>query len=390
MKKARKKNQGFTFLEVVLSVAMVSLIFISLSNYFSSSIKTNAMSRRVQRATLANQTVLEEIRGTDYLADIAKIYANVDTDRIELTAVSSGGFTQATTPSWDGSELANNDCYYFLRTIQIDNVPYKVLIKIDDVNYKNTIVEEGITLPYNELEIPQVNEINGDKDAVIVDALQYYKENGDGAVLLEQEYKRVYEENGGSMSGMPEPATQNFNNGIERKLKIEINQVDATNLKVVAYLHFWNDTIPELHKDLNLDNTNLDLKIYDSVKLNADFNNMYIFFCPEVFDVDAQMEIRNNASKKLNLYTVYQNDLTPPTTYNLKLTGSNIDTSRFTYYSNVPVKVFNTYVPKNELITKTKKKRFFDVTVQAFLGQCELDDLKAENVIAEMKTTRGE
>lgn len=58
----QKKNAGFSLIEVVLSMAILAIISIPLLNYFSESLKYNAMMAAKQKATLLAQEIAEEIK----------------------------------------------------------------------------------------------------------------------------------------------------------------------------------------------------------------------------------------------------------------------------------------------------------------------------------------
>ena len=63
----RKKNSGFTLIEVMLSIAILALISIPLMNYFSDSLRYSGLTAQKQKATLLAQETLEFIKSQDAL-----------------------------------------------------------------------------------------------------------------------------------------------------------------------------------------------------------------------------------------------------------------------------------------------------------------------------------
>ena len=57
-----KENKGFTIVEVIIAVAMLAIVSIPILGSFAQSAKYNAKARNIQKATIAAQTVMEDIK----------------------------------------------------------------------------------------------------------------------------------------------------------------------------------------------------------------------------------------------------------------------------------------------------------------------------------------
>ncbi len=354
--KFEKKNHGFTLVEVIVSLALLGIISVALSQYFSSSITTNSQARRVQRASLANQMVLEEIRGTKTLADIA-----ANPEMTELVLTTGGAFQVATTPSWDGSTLVDKGKYYFLRNIVIDDVPYKVLITIDDLPYQEEIASGP---KYNKLQIPQINAIGGDENAVFIDDESY------NLAALYFFYEKYI-----NLSPMLDRSEDDIRASMVRKLIIEMNDIGDDKVSVSA--HFLYTSNIDL---LNGISTTSD-PLYEETFLKSEFKNMYYFYYPTLDDTEV-ISITNAAMMNLSFYVVCQD---PSESRNAEIRGYNLGT--IDVHSNVNYEKGLSTNNDKKLILTDDKKRFTKVIVQAFRG---IDDITTDNIISEMETTRGE
>lgn len=65
--KKDKKNKGFSLVEVVVSMAILSIITLTLLNYFGNSARYNSEMSRNQKATLSAQAIMEELKAQDTL-----------------------------------------------------------------------------------------------------------------------------------------------------------------------------------------------------------------------------------------------------------------------------------------------------------------------------------
>ena len=69
MIKYLKTNKGFTLLELILSIAILSIIIVPISSMFINSIKTNNISNEKMQAIYASQTLMENIKALDEVSE---------------------------------------------------------------------------------------------------------------------------------------------------------------------------------------------------------------------------------------------------------------------------------------------------------------------------------
>lgn len=64
-----KANKGFTLVELILAIGILSIIIIPITSMFINSIKTNNLADEKMKATYASQTLMENIKALDDVSD---------------------------------------------------------------------------------------------------------------------------------------------------------------------------------------------------------------------------------------------------------------------------------------------------------------------------------
>lgn len=112
-------KSGFTLLEVVITVAILSMISIPLLMYFSNSAAFNAKARRQQAATLAARNTVEELKSAEF--DISSPGAVVDSSKTaESGKWSAGGKTRW----YEVSSSGETETYH--RAVNVDGLSFLV------------------------------------------------------------------------------------------------------------------------------------------------------------------------------------------------------------------------------------------------------------------------
>ena len=65
--KRKMNNKGFSLVEVIISMAILAIISIPLLNYFTDSMKYNAIAKTRQQATIEAQNIMEQLKAEDKL-----------------------------------------------------------------------------------------------------------------------------------------------------------------------------------------------------------------------------------------------------------------------------------------------------------------------------------
>lgn len=184
-------NSGFTLIEVIVAMAVLAVVATSILSLFSQSAKFNANARMEQKATLANQTVIEDIMTYEDLTAMAKGYesesgwAVVDSaDPVSCATVSSieTSPTSIITPA-GGLVNGNAAPYYFKRPVVIDGTEFLAMVTVDPTVYATTASGRGskkaaasdnkassllTDIYYNDLAMPELRSIYTDTNVVVV------------------------------------------------------------------------------------------------------------------------------------------------------------------------------------------------------------------------------
>ena len=139
-----KSNKGFSLLEVLVSVTLIGIMIIPITNMVTTSIKTNKKSETKQYATLLGQEILEQL---DLLEDGAKYQDNI---KQSLITFPSGDLLK-------GNNLGYDNLYYSLEK-KVEGNTYLIEVALD----KNESID------YNYVEIDDENQDNSQISPEIV------------------------------------------------------------------------------------------------------------------------------------------------------------------------------------------------------------------------------
>lgn len=193
-------NSGFTLIEVIVAVGVLAIVATSVLSFFSQSAKYNANARMQQRATLASQTVTEDIMSYADLSEMAYSYQTTNKDN-GWAIVNSADPTTCTplasvlTPSGDtvtsvatstGALAGGNGMkYYFKRPVVVDGTEFTAMVTVDPTPYStpagggspgdklqdanDNIAASSISkVYYNDLNMPELRSIYTDCNIVAV------------------------------------------------------------------------------------------------------------------------------------------------------------------------------------------------------------------------------
>lgn len=146
MKITKKKQSGFTLIEVLLSMAMLMVVVLPLLAYFSNSSKYNHEAKIQQRAISVGEEIMEEVKTFSTIKDLTDYYAGAVTD--------TGVVSDDKYYSLGGSEIRNGSGYvfaekdsyeYWKKGVESDEGKYDVKITVNpkaNSNYE-TINKNG-------------------------------------------------------------------------------------------------------------------------------------------------------------------------------------------------------------------------------------------------------
>lgn len=361
MRKQKTNNEGFSLLEIIISIAMIGIVFVSLMQYFSSSIKANNYAKTVQKASLAAQTVMEELQGFSTIKDIG-----TRSTWVELKS----DYTRKD-PVTDFSSTPLPSTYYFKRDISIDNTVYDALITIDTSPYNSVPpVSPGAPAPpkYNTLEIAQVQDINSDANAILVELNQNTLAI-DAFVAQDITYCSTYSRPGPRPTTLPRTTIES---NMTRELCINITPSGVGQIRFKAFYKYNCSTSPARFSEVQI-------PVLDVYMDEAQFKSFYYFY--NKFKSTEKITISDSGIDAYNAHIVCQD---ADTSLQANIINGNISKIN----SNVSVRKGALTNNERKLVdVDDKKQRYADVTVQIFeQGQT----MTSANVLAEIKTTRGE
>lgn len=174
MRTSKKKNLGFTLIEVLVSIAMLALLFVPMMGYFTNTSKVNARAKNNQRATTVAQSVIEEMKSYDNIEAIMSAYTyhtpgavsggsiadeNFETRGRVPSASQTGTSNYITDPYYPREERAtvgDSGTYYFVKKgIENDGKKFDALIKVNTNSYA-----------MNDMEVAKITSLNSNENIV--------------------------------------------------------------------------------------------------------------------------------------------------------------------------------------------------------------------------------
>ncbi len=153
MKKKVIKNNGFTLIEVILSMAILALVSVPLMKYFSDSLRYSVKTSIQQKATLLAQETLEELKRQPTL--IQKVSG------VGYGIPSMEGGYSITLPT--GFDATGRGEVTMTKEVSSADIDFKVNVVIDTDN------------PANDIERASVHSVNDSKNVMIVEGSEEFE-----------------------------------------------------------------------------------------------------------------------------------------------------------------------------------------------------------------------
>lgn len=156
--KRKQNNAGFSLVEVILSMAILAIISIPLLNYFSNSMRYNAMMADKQHATVLAQEVLEELKNETTLVQLDT--TNPLSPRYTVPFLLTRHYSEESS-TFDASGIGN--AVFYGRADQIGE-GYDVVVNVGTDTTSN---------PENATQVPQISGIDDTRDVLAMESGQY-------------------------------------------------------------------------------------------------------------------------------------------------------------------------------------------------------------------------
>lgn len=147
MAKGKVNQKGFTLMEVLVSIAIVGIIFLPLLSVFSDSAKINNITaKNMQRSTTAAQSVMEEFRAYSTIEEIVNLYEDTANNGGKMMRTDSTFRNEYKSSVKAADDTFNNTKYYFLKKgIESDGKNYNARITVDTSKYQ-TLNDVGLPM----------------------------------------------------------------------------------------------------------------------------------------------------------------------------------------------------------------------------------------------------
>lgn len=267
-------DDGFSLIEVILAVAILALVSVPILNYFTNSSLRTIDGRNKQTATMAAESVVEELNS----------YSNYKQIK-DLTATAAPGApAPSSTPVWKVSAAEPGETHdpqsdYIERKLEVNGVNYLAKAKIDYGVYKSgmkTIDDsagekighgtgDAINSKFNDYRIPNPSEVYSDSNVVAA-------EDDEIDSALSEFYTTL---NASTPSGGNSIVDWGvIEAGIQRTVCVDISYKDSSKKEYeirVYYLYTFTHSGRSLETEVTLQNT--------CVKTSK-FKRVFVFYDP--------------------------------------------------------------------------------------------------------------
>jgi prepilin-type N-terminal cleavage/methylation domain-containing protein len=247
-------SRGFTFVELILTIAILAIVTMPILSYFSNSAKHSSDSRAKQNATVEAQDVLERFKNSAYSLDDAGVVCSAD-------------------PSWTVSvaQSAVGEKYTLTKKETVDRNTFSVTAEIDPL-------PSSAPITYKEYVIGTMDTT---KDVIA-------SEHGQALLNAEAAFYGKYKAAVSSASGtMATKANslEKFKNLLNCNIVISSEPDSSTSgnkIIRVTYVYSYNgpaDDLEGINKNVATEYTYSEEVTASSVPA-ADLENIYLFYTP--------------------------------------------------------------------------------------------------------------
>jgi prepilin-type N-terminal cleavage/methylation domain-containing protein len=386
------QNNGFSLIELLLSISILAIIIVPLLNNFVTAAKANAEAKRIQSETIITQNFLEEIKAKS-AKDIAKefnypldfpLYAG---EVYELKLDENGIFqtvndtekssvkTVATDESGNSYyeytfvDKADEPYYFAIKNIVEGASTYDALITLDGRAYISED-DAGNKYGYNAYEMPLISDINSEKNIV---AMQTYEEDAAVTALYNNHITYCAEQEA-LHEGEDPPFTITYysktdiKNKIEKQITVDITSSGEDMVISIGFVYTCpyiygtgSSTYTIVNKTMELPNSSIYIFYYPSYK-----DSILVNKAPSITD-------------EVDLYVVKQES----SVVSVSQTVDGYLPSGVQLHSNTSFGIYSTDLVKKD----HAKNRIYDLKVQLYKAGTNFN---SHDLCIEFKTTKEE
>ena len=370
----RRMKEGFSLIEVIIAVALLALMALPILAYFTNAAVTTSRGRNAQKATMAAESVLEELNAFDTLEQLEKYLKD------ESAGSSDWGITQAESTTAEAGKSSTTTVTK--KNIMVDDSSYNAKVTLE-YDYPVDSSNPSYTNP-NQKKMPDLGEVYSSENAVIKETDQL-----DRAI---SHYLMEY----------PDETSTGIIDKLERELYLDIMEKDGVYTVTGSYHYIYNGDTADT---------------YDAVVTRTKVENpanVYFFYRrtyyetggavtskndPERVVVTADNNISDKTALKehmgnMHIYFICQKESGEsdiPTSYRLKFFGPsngpiNGAAAEAYYHVNVEADSLPGKYGKQELVTSSAKGRIARVVVDVYSP----DDSSMSDSLAHLESSKGE
>lgn len=340
-----KDNRGSSLVELILSIAILTIVLLPILNSFVVAAKANAESKRVQAQNVIVQDIMEEMKSKK-LEDIINEYNIPGDDCYEASIAAIGSGYDL----YLANSYSSKSNYYLLKR-DIDN-KYDVLISFDATPYYYT--PAGRDTDYNNYQMPLVRGINSSDHFV---AYQSYETESAISILYANHVSYCSGEDIDPLSIVE------VESSIYRNINIDMSII-LDKIKVVVEFVYSSSAV-------GCGSISFEL---GSKTLSSSDEGIYVFYLPFPSDT---INITNTTGQELDVFA-YEQSISPHIIPIIIPADVNL-------YSNIPG---YDGVKKHDV-----KNRIFDITVDLYSSDESFSPdaiYVPGELLCQLQSTRGE
>lgn len=252
-----KSNGGFSLVELLVAISILSIILVPLLGNFIAGAKANAKAKKMQMVTILAQNMIEELKNLT-LEDIAKKYK----DPVEFETDPTGSIN-------DGS-------YIFARkNIAYGGYTFDALITLDPTPYQGSD-SPGMETGYNDFQMPILSQVERDENVL---AMQSFPTK-DAVTALYSNYIAYWRKQEELHKDDDPPFEVNYytpeelENNLHKRMVIQANKaMDGIKVKV-EFIY----SVPDIEGCGSISFT------VAEGKMDLEMGGVYVFYLPSYYD----------------------------------------------------------------------------------------------------------
>ena len=160
----RRNRKGFTLMEVLVSIALIGILFTPMLSFFSHSTQMNIKVKNIQRANTVAQSVMEEIRSYATIEALASTYSQ-NTGADDKMDMTDSGYNNKITNIYkaDGTFDEASKYYFVKQEIESDGKKYAARVEVDPGMFT------GDPSKPNNKTLPMISSLGSENTAIAIE-----------------------------------------------------------------------------------------------------------------------------------------------------------------------------------------------------------------------------